>query len=83
MGERFRVGRVVARSFAIWARELPLLLAIALVVHAPRVAAVELVGLAMPWARASIASRAGPGSSWTRWTDGSAGRSRSRSRPTS
>lgn len=50
MVEPFRVGGVVARSFSIWGRELPLLLAIALVVHAPRVVAVELVGLAMPQA---------------------------------
>ncbi len=39
--ERFRLGRVVTRSFAIWGRELPLLLALALVIHAPRVVAEE------------------------------------------
>jgi hypothetical protein len=48
LGERFRLGRVVARSFAIWGREMPLLLAIAFVVHAPRVVCVELVDLAVP-----------------------------------
>jgi hypothetical protein len=34
---------VVARSFSIWGRELPVLLALALVVHAPRVACAELL----------------------------------------
>lgn len=48
IGERFRLGRVVARSLSIWARELPLLLALALVVHAPRVACVESLHLAIP-----------------------------------
>lgn len=48
MGERFRVGRVVARSFAIFGRELPLLLAITFVVHVPRVAVVEGLQLAQP-----------------------------------
>jgi len=40
-GERFRLGRVVARSVAIWGRSLPLVLALVLVVHIPRVAIVE------------------------------------------
>jgi len=61
VGERFRLGRVVARSFAIWARELPLLLALALVVHAPCVAAVEC--LASAEAKFPEAEAAAPGSS--------------------
>jgi hypothetical protein len=48
VGERFRIGRVVARSFAIWGRELRLLLVLALVMHAPRVASVECLELAVP-----------------------------------
>ena len=47
MGEPFRLGRVLARSFDIWRRQLVVLLALALVVHAPRVAAVE--ALARLW----------------------------------
>jgi cell division protein FtsB len=48
VGEPFRFGRVVGRSFAIWWRELPLLLALALLVHAPRKAAEKGLMLLMP-----------------------------------
>jgi hypothetical protein len=46
LGEPFRIGRVVAR--AIWGRELLLLLSLALVVHAPRIASVECIHWATP-----------------------------------
>jgi hypothetical protein len=61
VGERFRIGRIVARSFAIWARELPLLLALVLVVHAPCVVAVECLAWAEP--KFPEAGAAAPGSS--------------------
>jgi hypothetical protein len=48
VGERFRIGRVVARSFRIWGGNLPLLLVTALLVHIPRVACVEALHRALP-----------------------------------
>jgi len=48
LSRRFRGGRIVARSFAIWGRDLLLLLALGAVVQAPRVACVEALGLAVP-----------------------------------
>jgi len=38
VGQPFRIGRVIGRSFALWARNLPLLFALVLVVHLPWVA---------------------------------------------
>jgi len=48
LGDRFRIGRVVARSFSIWGRELPILLALALLVHVPRIAVVESLSRVIP-----------------------------------
>ena len=38
MEERFQVGRVFARSLSLWARNLPMLFALVLVVNLPRFA---------------------------------------------